>query len=81
MSAVANDVRGVVAPRFGAGLALAAVSAAAFGLSGTLARGLLDTGWSPAAAVVVRVLVGATVLLVPALLVLRGRWHLLRRSI
>ena len=81
MSAVANDVRGVVAPRFGAGLALAAVSAAAFGLSGTLARGLLDTGWSPAAAVVVRVLVAAAVLLVPALFVLRGRWHLLRRNL
>jgi drug/metabolite transporter (DMT)-like permease len=81
MSTVANDVRGVAAPRFGAGLAFAAVSATAFGLSGTLARGLLDTGWSPAAAVVVRVLVGAAVLLVPALLVLRGRWHLLRRNL
>jgi drug/metabolite transporter (DMT)-like permease len=81
MSAVADDVRVVAAPRFGAGLALAAVSAASFGLSGTLARGMLDTGWSPAAAVVVRVLVAAAVLLVPALLVLRGRWHLLRRNL
>ncbi|MBC8091806.1 MAG: EamA family transporter, partial [Pseudonocardia sp.] len=37
------------------GLGLAAVSAAAFGLSGSLASGLMDAGWSAAAAVAVRV--------------------------
>ena len=36
-------------------LALAAVSAAAFGLSGPFAKALLDAGWSPSAAVLARV--------------------------
>ena len=45
-----------VTPRQGYGLALgiALASAAAFGLSGSLARSLLDLGWSPAAVVGVR---------------------------
>lgn len=60
------------------GLALAIVSAATFGTSGSLAKGLLDTGWSPLAAVTWRVGVAALVLLVPAALLMRGRWHLLR---
>lgn len=64
--------------RTAAGLALAVVSAASFGLSGALARGLLDTGWSAGAAVTVRVLLAAAVLVVPGALALRGRWHLLR---
>ena len=37
---------------FSAGFFPALVSAAAFGLSGSLARSLLDLGWSPAAVVV-----------------------------
>ena len=37
------------------GLILALASAAAFGLSGSLARSLLDLGWSPAAVVAVRI--------------------------
>ncbi|USQ79891.1 DMT family transporter [Ornithinimicrobium faecis] len=61
-----------------AGLALAVLSAATFGTSGSLAKGLLDTGWSPLAAVTWRVGVAALVLLVPAALMMRGRWHLLR---
>jgi len=61
-----------------AGLAVALLSALAFGTSGTFGKGLLETGWSPGAAVLVRALVGAAVLAVPAALVLRGRWHLLR---
>ena len=48
-------------PRLTAGLAFAVVSAVSFGLSGALARGLLDTGWSPGAVVLVRVAVGALV--------------------
>lgn len=63
--------------RVGVGLALAILSAAAFGTSGSFGRGLLDAGWSPVAAVAVRVAVGALVLLLPAIYVLRGRWHLL----
>lgn len=65
-------------PRATAGLGLALVSAAAFGTSGTLAKPLLEAGWSSGAAVAARVGVAALVLLVPALLSLRGRWHLLR---
>src|SRR5688572_1943814 len=64
--------------RTAAGLVLAVASAASFGLSGALARGLLDTGWSAGAAVTVRVLLAAVVLAVPGALALRGRWHLLR---
>lgn len=66
------------ASRTGAGLVLAFASATTFGMSGVLARGLLDTGWSAGAAVTVRTVIAATVLLVPGMLALRGRWHLLR---
>jgi drug/metabolite transporter (DMT)-like permease len=64
-----------------AGLGFAILSAMSFGLSGSLAKGLLDTGWSAGAAVTVRVLVAAAVLVVPALVSLRGRWWLLHRNI
>jgi drug/metabolite transporter (DMT)-like permease len=53
----------------------------AFGLSGSLAKGLLDVGWSAGAAVAVRVTIAALVLVVPAALSLRGRWGLLRRNL
>jgi drug/metabolite transporter (DMT)-like permease len=66
------------ASRTGVGLLLAVASATTFGLSGALARGLLDTGWSAGAAVGLRVVIAAAVLLVPGILALRGRWHLLR---
>lgn len=71
-----------VVPRvtsLGPGLALALVSAAAFGSSGPFAKALLDSGWSPGAAVTARIGGAALVLLVPSLLLLRGRWHVLRR--
>ena len=51
-----------------------------FGMSGTLAKGLLAAGWTPAAAVTARIVVAALVLLVPGLVMLRGRWHLLRAN-
>src|SRR5215203_6653578 len=54
-----------------AALVPALVSAAAFGLSGSLARSLLDLGWSPATVVAVRVGGAFLVLLVPCLLLLR----------
>ena len=63
------------------GLAMAVGSGAAFGTSGVLARSLLDSGWSAAAAVTVRVAVAALALTVPALLLLRGRWSLLVRNL
>ena len=63
-----------------AGLGFALASAASFGLSGSLARGLMDAGWSSAAAVSARILLAAAVLAPPAIAHLRGRWHLLRRN-
>ena len=50
------------------------VSAASFGLSGSLARGLLDAGWTAGAAVTARIVIAALVLLAPAYVVMRGRW-------
>jgi drug/metabolite transporter (DMT)-like permease len=65
----------------GVGLALALLSAATFGTSGTFARSLIDAGWSAEAAVAARVGIAATVLAVPAVLALRGRWRVARRSL
>ena len=64
----------------GAGLALALLSAAAFGTSGTFAAALIAAGWTPGAAVLARIAVAALILTVPAVLRLRGQWALLRRS-
>ena len=63
-----------------AGLGFALASAASFGLSGSLARGLMDAGWSSAAAVSARILLAAAVLAPLAIVQLQGRWHLLRRN-
>jgi drug/metabolite transporter (DMT)-like permease len=71
----------IAAPRIGSGLAFAAVAAVAFGLSGSLAKGLLENGWTAGSAVLARVTIAAIVLAIPGALALRGRWHLLRRSI
>jgi drug/metabolite transporter (DMT)-like permease len=62
------------------GLAFAVTSATSFGVSGALARGLLDTGWSPGAVVLVRVAIGALVVAPFGLAALRGRWDVLRRN-
>lgn len=64
----------------GVGLGFAVLSAMSFGMSGTLAKGLLVADWTPAAAVTARIGVAALVLLVPGLIALRGRWHLLRAN-
>ena len=53
------------------GLVLALVSASSFGLSGSLARSLLDLGWSPTAVVATRVGGAFLILLLPSLLLLR----------
>ena len=65
--------------RFGVGLWLALLSAFAFATSGTLAAGLLATGWSPLGIVIPRVSIGAAVTLGFALVALRGRWSVLRQ--
>lgn len=77
MSTFANDAstQGV---RLGLPLAIGA--AFAFGMSGAWARGLIDAGWTPGAAVTVRVWVAALVLLVPTIMSLRGRWGMLRKN-
>ena len=64
----------------GAGLGLAVLSAGTFGTSGTFADSLIRAGWSPAAAVTVRISLSALFLTIPALIALRGRWALLRRD-
>src|SRR5664280_3739626 len=64
-----------------AGFVLALFSAATFGTSGTFARSLIDTGWSPAAAVAIRISIAAVLLAVPAVVTLRGRWNVLWRNI
>ena len=46
-------------PRTLSGLAFALVSAASFGMSGALARGLLDDGWTPGAVVLARIALAA----------------------
>ena len=61
------------------GLLFAITSALTFGTSGALAKGLLESGWTPAGAVTARVWIAAIVLLPPALWALRGRWGAVRR--
>ena len=60
------------------GLAFALVSAASFGMSGALARGLLDDGWTPGAVVLARIALAAVVVAPFGVVALRGRWHLMR---
>ncbi|GAA4992836.1 EamA family transporter [Kineococcus glutinatus] len=66
--------------RVGGGVLLAVLSATSFGLSGALAGGLLSTGWSPGAVVLVRIGTAALVLAPLTVRALRGRWHHLRAS-
>jgi drug/metabolite transporter (DMT)-like permease len=79
-----RDVRTAVASAVGArrtsGLLLAVVSAVSFGASGGLARGLLDTGWTPGAVTLARVTVAALAVVPFGLPALRGQWWLLRRN-
>jgi drug/metabolite transporter (DMT)-like permease len=67
-------------PLPGTGIMLAVLSAATFGTSGAFATSLVDAGWTPAAAVAVRIAAAALILTGPALAQLRGQWELLRRG-
>src|SRR5215213_1459616 len=69
------------AARLTAGLLFAVVSAVSFGMAGGLARGLIETGWSPGAMTLVRVGLAAVALTPFGLAALRGRWALLRRNL
>jgi len=62
------------------GISIALVSAATFGTSGTFGTSLLDAGWTPGTAVLARITLAALILTIPAVIALRGRWALLRRS-
>ncbi len=59
------------------GLVLMLGSSIAFGTSGSFATSLLRIGWTPAAAVTVRIVLAAVVLTIPAVLLMRGRWSVL----
>lgn len=63
------------------GLGFALASAASFALSGAVAKGMLEAGWSTGAAVTVRVGLASLVLAWPAYRSLRGRGHLLRANL
>ncbi|TCK00157.1 EamA family transporter [Nocardia alba] len=76
MASLTNDS----AIRIRSGLLLALASATSFGLSGPLARGLMNAGWSAAAVVAARVLLAGVVLLPLALPHIRGNWKLLRTN-
>lgn len=59
---------------------VALMSAASFGAAGPFAKMLFAAGWSPAAAVTMRIGIAALVLAIPTALELRGRWCLLRSN-
>lgn len=62
----------------GVGVLAGLVAALAFATSGPVVKPLLAAGWSPGAAIVVRLAIGAVLLAGPALWALRGRWAALR---
>lgn len=76
MSRIAPEV--TARDRLGSGTGCAVVSAVSFALSGPLARGLMNAGWSSAAVVIVRVLVGAAALVPIAAVELRNNWKSVR---
>jgi drug/metabolite transporter (DMT)-like permease len=67
--------------RVASGIGFAVAGAASFAMSGPLAKGLITAGWTAGSAVTVRVLVAAAVLVVPAAMAMRGRWHLVRANL
>lgn len=79
MATVTHD--DVVTDQRVSGLWFAVLSASSFGLSGSLAGGLMDAGWSAGGAVAVRVTIAALVLAWPAWRALGGRWGLLRAEL
>ncbi len=76
MAAASEDTGAMTPARRSSGLIIAIISAAAFALSGPLAKPLLDAGWSAGAAVLVRIGGAALVMLVPVIVIAvrtRGR--------
>lgn len=62
------------------GFVLALASALTFALSGALARPLLDAGWTAGSVVLLRIAIGAVVVLPFGIRALAGRWHLIREN-
>jgi drug/metabolite transporter (DMT)-like permease len=62
------------------GLLIALLASLAFGTSGALGKSLLESGWSPIAAVTFRALIGGIVLAPFAIPMMRGRWSALWRA-
>ncbi|MGW6441673.1 EamA family transporter [Lentzea sp. NPDC055074] len=62
------------------GLIAATISFISFGTSGAFVKPLLEAGWSPAAAVTARALTAGLVLLPFVVVLMRGRWTLLRQA-
>jgi drug/metabolite transporter (DMT)-like permease len=62
------------------GLVIAVFAALTFGMSGAFIKPLLEAGWSPAAAVTIRALIGGIVLAPVALVALRGNWAALWKA-
>jgi len=81
MATMTHDTVVNPATRTRVGLLFAVASAASFGMSGALARGLLDAGWTPGAVVLVRIALGALVLTPFGLRALRGRGQAVRRNL
>lgn len=82
MAILTHDAsRVAVPPRTASGIGFAVAGAASFAMSGPLAKGLIEAGWTAGSAVTARVLIAAVVLAVPAALSMRGRWHLLRANL
>jgi drug/metabolite transporter (DMT)-like permease len=85
MSVLTDDGVVGLAPRRGAkvagSLVLALTSAVSFSLSGPLAKGLFDAGWSTGGVLLARTGLGALLLAPFALAALRQRWHVVRRNL
>lgn len=62
------------------GIWLGIVSAATSSISGPMARSLTDAGWTPAALTIARALGAGALMLVPAVIMMRGQWELARRE-
>ena len=80
MATLTHDTGSTQGARTASGLGFALLSAFAFGLSGALARPLLDAGWSAGATVLVRVGLGALIVAPFGIHALRGQWTLVRRN-
>ena len=62
------------------GLLVGLAAAAAFATSGPFVKPLLEAGWSPGGAIIVRLTIGAILLAIPTALALRGRWTSAREN-